>query len=449
VICLTTTLGSAAESPVAVVARPADAFVDSIGLNGLGGPYIVPYGDARKSLYNTSPASPEYIMGVRYARYEIRPGTDMGPLIQIAKQGIRIDALVSWLWTDPAINPDHQIADVLPLLHQLPDKSIATIEGNNESDMPEISGDFPRYKASTEEAHTNQTALYQAVKADPKLKDVPVIAWTLGKNWPWGGNIGYGKFTSTDFDYQSLHCYPGNDTIAGSMFAPGHNQYMKLTNSILPPGEKSKPVVVTETGSTYSVTGPDKVEHNSELAQAKKTTIILAESFRMGFIRTYLYSVGGQKPFSLDTRDDGTPRPAGTALSFLTSTLGEAKWNPDTFDWEAPKFDPGSLSFSLSGGPDSVHSILLEKSDHSFYLLIWNDLKVWNEKENKDLENPSANVVMNIESTVPMASAETLTLQADGTYSSQPARLEGSGTQQSLNLAVPDSLMLVHLVPSF
>jgi len=436
-----------ADQPKDVAARSADSFVDSIGLVGLGGPYVYPYDDGRKNLYKKFPIAPKYRMGVRHARYEIRPGMDLEPLIEAAREGVRIDALVSWLWTDPFVNFDANIADVLDTLHKLPRGSVDAIEGNNESDMPITSGDFPRYPASTAAAQANQAVLYRAVKADPAFKAVPVIAWTLGKNWPWGGYVGYGKFVSTDFDYQSLHSYPGNDTIDGSMFAPGHTEFMKLTNSIIPPGGKAKPIVVTETGAIYSMTGPDKVEHNSEWAQAKKITMILADDFRLGIVRTYLYSVGGEKPFSLDTRDDGTPRPAGCALSFLTSTLGEAKWDAARLVWTAPSFAPGCLALSLSAIPPTIHYLLLQKSDRSFYLLIWNDVMLWDEKNGRDFQNPPVKVVVDIASLVPLARAETMTMMKDGSYSTLPASLEGSSPQQSLTLAVPDSVMLVHLIP--
>ena len=114
--------------------------------------------------------------------------------------------------------------------------------------MPFESGDYPRYASSTPAAQSNQKALYAAVKADPRFKSTPVIAWTLGKNWPWGGNIGCGPSVSTDFDFESMHSYPARDTITGSLFAPGHNQWFKVANSIVPPGGKTRLVFVTETG---------------------------------------------------------------------------------------------------------------------------------------------------------------------------------------------------------
>lgn len=358
-------IGAQAQS---VPAYAADDFVDSIGVNGLGGPYVFHYGGVRQKLYSTSPVAPQYLLGVRHARYEIRPDSDLAPLIRLAKErGVRINALVSWLWTDTPANKKARITDVLPALRRFPAGSVVTIEGNNESDMPFESGDYPRYASSTQEAQTNQRELYRALKSDPQFKNTPVIAWTLGKNWPWGGNIGYGAFTSTD--YESMHSYPAGDTISDSLLTPGHNQWLKVAHSIAPSGAAAKPIIATETGFQRVMTGPDKKEVNSELAQAKTIPMLLAENFRRGIKRTFLYAVGGEPAWTLDTRDDGTPLPAGRAVAFLTATLGEARWDATAQQWNTPKFKPDALMYSLSAAPASVHSLLLEKSDHTFYLL--------------------------------------------------------------------------------
>ena len=444
---LTTGLTPAAiAAPPPVPAHSADAFVDSIGLVGLGGPYLFHLDGARASLYNTVPVAPQYVLGVRNARYEIRPDTDMTPIIRLANdQGIRIDALVSWLWTDPYISKSADITNVFPMLRQLPRGSLALIEGNNESDMPFESGDFPRYASSTAAAQTNQAALYHILKADPEFKNIPVVAWTLGKNWPWGGNTGYGIYTSTNYDYESMHSYPGGDTIDGTLHAPGHNQWIKVADSIVPPGAPTKPIIVTETGFTSTMTGPDQVVHNSELAQAKVDMMLLAEDYQFGIVRTYLYAVGGQHPWSLDTRDDGTALPAGRALSFLTATLGESHWNRATHAWVGPHFKPGALAFSLSSASASVHDVLLEKSDGSFYLLLWNDVTVWDGHLEQDIQNPPVAVTVNLATAIAHAAA--LTMNNDGTYAKTPLPLAGAAGSQTLTLAVPDSVMLVHLEP--
>ena len=424
--------------------RAADDFVDSIGMNGLGGPYVYHYGGERQKLYNTTPVAPQYLLGVRHTRYEFRPDSDLFPLIRLAQeQGIRINALVSWLWTDTPANKNARITDALPWLHRMPAGSIDAIEGNNEADMPFESGDYTRYASSMQAAQENQRELYRAVKADPQFKNIPIIAWTLGKNWPWGGNIGYGAFTSTDYDYESMHSYPAGDTISDSLLTPGHNQWLKVAHSIASPGAAAKPIIATETGFTRRMVGPNKKEYNSELAQAKTIPILLAENFRRGVKRTFIYAVGGEPAWSMDAHDDGTPLPAGRAVSFFTAMLGEARWKPAAQTWSVPKFKLDALMFSLSAAPASVHSLTLEKSDHTFYLLLWNDVIVWDGKNFKDIQNPP--VPVTAEFKTPLAGATIFTMNADGSYISRAAALSGTAGHQTLKVEAPDSLLLIRL----
>ena len=92
---------------------------------------------------------------------------DIAPISNLYReQGVQINALISWIWTDPHICKSADIADSLELLKKFPSGSIATIEGNNEADMPQESGDFPRYASSMKGAVENQAALFKAVKAD-------------------------------------------------------------------------------------------------------------------------------------------------------------------------------------------------------------------------------------------------------------------------------------------
>ena len=60
---------------------------------------------------------------------------------------------------------------------------------------------------------------------------------------------------------------------------------------------------------------------------------------------------------------DGTPQPAGSALHNLTSLLSDT----------GGSFTPGSLTYSLSGTQGGDHSLLMEKSDGSYWLSLSNE----------------------------------------------------------------------------
>ena len=426
-------------------AKSADSFVDSIGLNNVGGPYITLYGGERGKLHGMTPVDSRYVMGVRHSRYEIRPEMNVTPISNLYKdQGVQIDALISWIWTDPYIRKSADIADSLIELKRFPSGSIATIEGNNEADMPQESGDFPRYASSMKAAVDNQAALYRAAKADPQFKDTPVIAFTLGKNWPWGGRTGYGAFTTAAFDYESLHSYTAGDTIDGSLHAPGHNEWLKLAHSILPAGESDRPIIATETGFVHHIMDKNKVGYDSQIAQAKQEMMLLANDFSISFVRTFIYSVGGEANWEMDTHDDGTPMPAGRALSFITATLGDARWDRERLAWIASPVKPQNLAYALADVPASVHSLLLQKADGSFYLLAWNDVLVWDGKQNQDIHNAPIRTVLSVSS--PLAGATVSVMSDDGRYVTTDVNLDHSHGDSRIALAVPDSLLLVHII---
>ena len=68
---------------------------------------------------------------------------------------------------------------------------------------------------------------------------------------------------------------------------------------------------------------------------------------------------------------DGTPRPAATALHDLTTLLTDT-------GADAATFTPGSLNYTLSGTQTGDNSVLIEKSDGSFWIGLWNETEAAN-----------------------------------------------------------------------
>ena len=60
---------------------------------------------------------------------------------------------------------------------------------------------------------------------------------------------------------------------------------------------------------------------------------------------------------------DGSARPAATALHNLTTLLADSGSN----------FTPGSLNYTLSGTQAGDNSFLMEKSDGSFWIGLWDE----------------------------------------------------------------------------
>ena len=63
---------------------------------------------------------------------------------------------------------------------------------------------------------------------------------------------------------------------------------------------------------------------------------------------------------------DGTAKPAGTAIHNLTTLLADTGANAATFA-------PGSLAYTLGGTTANDNTLLMQKSDGSYWLSLWNE----------------------------------------------------------------------------
>jgi hypothetical protein len=106
----------------------------------------------------------------------------------------------------------------------------------------------------------------------------------------------------------------------------------------------------------------------SEVVNGKYIPRLLLEYFNRGASRSYLYelvdegtpSSNRENSFGL-VRNNGTPKPAFTALKNLLALLADP----------GPGFVPGRLSYTLSGDLTAVHTTLLQKRNGTFYLALW------------------------------------------------------------------------------
>ena len=86
-----------------------------------------------------------------------------------------------------------------------------------------------------------------------------------------------------------------------------------------------------------------------------------------GDVKTYFYGLfdDGSGKFGL-MNADGTPKPAGTAIHNLTTLLADTGATAATFT-------AGSLAYTLSGTTASDNTLLMQKSDGSYWLSLWNE----------------------------------------------------------------------------
>jgi hypothetical protein len=121
------------------------------------------------------------------------------------------------------------------------------------------------------------------------------------------------------------------------------------------------PRVTTETGCT--IAGPV-----TEDIQALNLLSMYLDQFKRGWSHTAVYLLrdrtdeGGNQSFGF-FKTDYTPRKAAVYLHNLTTILAD----------QGPPDRPGRLNYSIPDQPPTVHDLLLEKSDGTFYLVVWGE----------------------------------------------------------------------------
>lgn len=236
-----------------------------------------------------------------------------------------------------------------------------------------------------------QRDIYRAVKGDPALAKYPV--WSISESGAERDNVGLQFLTIPD----------GADTLmpAGTKYADFANchNYFYHPNSSRPADNKTwnaadpspacrvdglygnygrtwakhfagysqdqlnaLPRVTTETGATIGGA-------ITEQLHALNLLSMYLDQFKRGWSCTSVYLLrdrtdeGGNQAFGF-FRPDFTPRKAAVCLHNLTTILAEPGAAPPT---------PGSLDYAIPNEPDTVHDLLLQHSDGTFQLVVWDE----------------------------------------------------------------------------
>ena len=338
----------------------------------------------------------------------------------------------------PLIDPHKTktAAAVLAKLRAFDPRSIAEIEAPNEVNNKFGQDLNLKYGGKTDEAagaaYTND--VYKALKADPQWSKIPLVSFSA-------------IFTDyalarghQSFDFANMHSYQGYGVPSSSLL-------MNETrfNNILPSGATIKPYIPTETGYNVEAdvsNGTFKV--GSYRAQAMNIPMLLAEYFRHGIRRTYLFSLDNGDGYGLINSDHTTKRPSYFAFQSLLQETRDATWNRKTLKWEGGNgFSPRALLFSTQGAPETVHTLTLQKKNGQYLLMIWNEVPNFNQDTRKDIENAPLPVSLRFATPVG-SSAQILTQNARGGYDTTNAQLQNG----VLKLNVPSSVTIVRLQPS-
>ncbi len=390
----------------AAVARPADGFVDSIGVNTHlyydDTDYYQAFGTIEQRLGE---------LGVRHIRENLVPNrTDQYErLNQLAARGIHSTLILG--------EPDDGSAGLAKLTSILSNHlrgTVEAVEGPNEWDLngPStwMSGLAPY-----------QAEIYSQIKSS-SLAGLPVIGPSLGNTNSAGTDV------SGSLDYGNIHSYPNGEP-------PEWNIAKRLSEATRMSG--SKPVMATETGYHTAVNYSGDHRPTSEAAEAVYLPRLFLEYYSRGVVRTFSYELLDQfadpnheeaeSNFGL-LRNDLSPKPAFVAMKNLISILADP----------GSSFAPGKLDYTLSGDQDDLHQLLLQKSDGSYYLALWRAESVW---DNDRLAAESAATgTVKVSFGDGVASAEEFAPNA----SSQPLRtINASGGQVAVNVGAQVTILRV------
>jgi hypothetical protein len=357
-----------ASSDSGIASVSADAFLSSLGVDihvdqGVSGAsYIAPLG----------------YLGVRNIRDEGRNSSQFQLIHQ--QTGIRLD-LVGEGDLEDTIKTGKRLAASGALM---------AFEGPNEpNNFPITYNGQPGGGMGSWAAIAQfQEALYRAVKSDPNLEKYPVFAVSeagaeidnvglqfltiptgAGATIPDGTR--YADYANTHnyvisnkkmyIDNQAWHAADPTlsgpwDGLLGEYGVTWRNHFKGYTNEQL----LTLPRVTTETGwDSMSDPGAERTQGtvlvNTYLAQ-----------FKRGWRYTFIYQLrdgeGGNDHLGL-FNSNSTPKLAATYIHNLTTILAD----------NMPVASPGILNYSIIDEPATVHDLLIQKSNGTFDLVVWDE----------------------------------------------------------------------------
>ncbi|MGO7036933.1 calcium-binding protein [Rhizobium acaciae] len=254
--------------------------------------------------------------------------------------------------------------------------SVVGIEGPNEVNNWPVSYHGLSGQAA---AVAYQKDLSAAVNADPLLKNIPVLGFT-------------GYTVASASDYTTIHTYAKD----------GDQPFTWLSreSAVQRAADPGKPLAITETGYHTSLTADTNGgwEGVSEATQAKLLLNTLMDGAALGSKNTFIYELldaysdpqgtNQEKHFGL-FHLDYSAKPAATAIHNLTEILADDGATKSSFS-------AGTLNYSIDGLPSSARSLLTEKSDGSYQIILWNEPDIWNQSSDTAIQAAATPVKVNL-----------------------------------------------------
>jgi hypothetical protein len=387
ILTLRVLMGSAAISPMAghyaaINATPAEPnassqtesprtafdFVNSIGLNTHLNYFDRIYGNfpfVKRELQS---------LGVRHLRDGVHlQNSDYnqalyGRWIQLGTIGVRFDAVL-----DPRSKLGPLSGTVLDQIGSLAGHTIESFEGANELDV----SNQPNWSSI---ARTYQNELFTAVKSMKDHNSITIIGPSLAS----ASNSSQVRDLSALMNEGNLHPYPAGQM--PSVVFPGQ---INLETVVC----DGKPIVFTETGYHNAVNEQHDQPGVSEAAAAKYIPRLFLEDFMRGIPRTYLYefmdeaSEPGLKDPQMHwglIRSDGSEKPAFSSLKNLIDELNDSSEPTST----------QALKWRINSPDAHIHHLLLQKSNGTDDIVLWQEISSYDVRRHTDLDNPKVSTTL-------------------------------------------------------
>ncbi len=350
-------------------ARPADAFVDMVGVNG----HLNYTGSAYADHFEDAIAPRARELGLRHWRDALS-----GDPVALARQatlaalGVHFNLIVNDLDLGLTLEAIKQAIDVT-----------SSIEGPNELDHGYRKG-VPAYPDASTRTYKGlsfpdlvpafQNDLYAAIKTDPQTQKLEVVM--AGFSFP-DNTLDVGLVAGCDAG--NTHSYPD-----------GGPPTFRLDDWYIPRMQVNsgpdKPKYATETGyhNTPMPDGSHWIPPVSERASSKYDLRLFLEYFMRDFRRVYLYEFAdlASNDHAADLnfgllKSDGTPKAQFNALKALLDLVRDP----------GPTFAPGRLDYELGATPPELKHTLLQKRDGAFYLVLWLNAISFDHATRKDIDS--------------------------------------------------------------
>lgn len=315
-------------------------------------------------------------LGIHTIRIGIPTADTLVEMQTLAADGIKFDVLM------PSASSTALLPSQISAIDSLAG-SVVAIEGPNETNL---TTDFSWNNQTGDVAAASyQKALYTAVKADPTLSHTSVYNLTLGGvGLPAYQGLGDLSASTTD---GNVHVYFQNGLPPASTI-----QYaLSLANASTP----TNPTVITETNYTSA---PGIKGSVSLDVQARYDLDLLMDATKDGVQATFVYELLDEQtdPNQTNNEDhyglfnaDGSPKEAATAIHNLTSILADNTTAAGTFQ-------TGALGYTVAGMPASGDSLVLEKSNGAFDIVLWAEPEIWNVATSTQIAAPIRQVTVTL-----------------------------------------------------